>query len=122
MCEDSRRVLLVCAPGYILFPFVLSIFLVIYLSVAGSSRDIEDFIHLACDLGVKAEYENKALSISEFKPMADACTQSYMYNVRHEIVWAIVRCGLQVPLSDFVRADLEGSIRSGVDPVHGSTG
>lgn len=115
--EDSRRVLLVCAPAYILFPFVLSVFLVIYLSVAGSRRDIEDFIHLACDLGVKAVFEKKALARSAFKDMVDACTQSYMYNVRHEIVWAIVRCGLQVPFLR-MRSLLEGSIRGGVDPIH----
>ena len=88
--------MLICAPAYVLVPVVMSIFLVIYLSVAGSSPGIQDFIYLACDLGVKAEFGTINAS-EEINAVTDACTQSYMYNVRHETVWAIVRCGLQVP-------------------------
>ena len=93
-CEESRRVLLISGPAYITFPFIMSLFLVIYLSVAGTSGDIDKFIRVACELGARREYAHR--SKKTIKAMEDACQESYMYNIRHELFWTVVRCSLQV--------------------------
>jgi hypothetical protein len=102
-------------------PFILSLFLVIYLSVDGSSKGIDEFIHEACQLGVEAEYKHRQ---SVVRAKQDACEQSYMYNVQHEVFWAILRCGLQVP-SQTPSSEINGGtgcIRSHIAVMDETTG
>jgi len=93
-CEESRRVLLICGPAYITFPFIMSLFLTIYLSVDGTSKDIAKFIHVACHLGVEKEYAHRSRKLRA--AVQYACQESYMYSIRHEIFWTTLRCCLQV--------------------------